>query len=113
MTEETKRCPYCAEAIHRDAIKCKHCGESVYANTHATYNQPNQTVVMAYRKWNPGVAALLSFFIPGVGQMYKGDVGTGIAWLIFTYLGYFLFIIPGLVLHLICIITAATGDPYK
>ncbi|WP_416445727.1 hypothetical protein ACH3O9_07155 [Leeuwenhoekiella sp. A16] len=74
---------------------------------------PNQATVMQYRKWNPGDAALLSFFIPGVGQMYKGDVGTGIAWLIFTYLGYFLLIIPGLILHLICIITAATGDPYK
>lgn len=24
---ETKQCPYCAESIHADAIKCKHCGE--------------------------------------------------------------------------------------
>jgi DNA-directed RNA polymerase subunit RPC12/RpoP len=23
----TKACPFCAEPIHRDAIKCKHCGE--------------------------------------------------------------------------------------
>jgi hypothetical protein len=23
----TKACPFCAESIHRDAIKCKHCGE--------------------------------------------------------------------------------------
>ena len=23
----TKRCPFCAEDIHKDAIKCKHCGE--------------------------------------------------------------------------------------
>ncbi|MFD2825881.1 TM2 domain-containing protein [Leeuwenhoekiella polynyae] len=113
MTYETKRCPFCAEGINRDAIKCKHCGEMLYANTQATHTAQNHTVVMRYRRWSPGVAALLSFFIPGVGQMYKGDVGTGIAWLIVTYIGYFLLIIPGLILHLICIITAASGDPYK
>ena len=26
------------------------------------------------RLWSPGVAALLSFFIPGLGQLYKGSV---------------------------------------
>lgn len=26
-SSNTKACPFCAESIHRDAIKCKHCGE--------------------------------------------------------------------------------------
>jgi TM2 domain-containing membrane protein YozV len=30
---------------------------------------------------SPGIAGLLSFLIPGVGQMYAGQVGRGVAWL--------------------------------
>lgn len=31
-----------------------------------------------------GLAAVLSFFIPGVGQIYNGQFGWGILWLIVT-----------------------------
>lgn len=33
---------------------------------------------------NPSTAALLSFVIPGVGQIYNGDILRGILWLIVT-----------------------------
>jgi len=33
---------------------------------------------------NPGTAAVLSFFIPGVGQIYNGKILRGIFWLIIT-----------------------------
>jgi TM2 domain-containing membrane protein YozV len=32
----------------------------------------------------PGVAAVLSFLIPGVGQLYNGDILRGLIWLIIT-----------------------------
>lgn len=38
---------------------------------------------MANRK-NPGVAAVLSALIPGIGQFYNGDFLRGIFWLIVT-----------------------------
>ena len=31
----------------------------------------------------------------------------------FGFIGYFLFVIPGVIMHLICIFAAASGDPYK
>jgi TM2 domain-containing membrane protein YozV len=33
---------------------------------------------------NPGLAAVLSFFVPGVGQIYNGDFLRAIFWLILT-----------------------------
>ena len=33
---------------------------------------------------NPGTAAVLSLLIPGVGQIYNGDILRGIFWLIVT-----------------------------
>lgn len=56
---------------------------------------------------------MLSFLIPGLGQIYKGQIFNGIAWLVMTIIGYVLFIIPGVVLHLCCIIGAASGNPNK
>jgi TM2 domain-containing membrane protein YozV len=39
---------------------------------------------IAAEKHKPGVAAVLSLFIPGVGQIYNGDFLRGIFWLIVT-----------------------------
>jgi TM2 domain-containing membrane protein YozV len=62
----------------------------------------NQSTPLRERKWSLGVAAVLRLVIPGAGQMYKGNIGTGLFWLIIVEIGYFLLIIPGLILHLIC-----------
>jgi TM2 domain-containing membrane protein YozV len=84
--------------------------ESVIAN-----NRKKETTVR-----NPGVAAVLSAIIPGVGQFYNGRFLAGILWLIIT---------PGLwigtggllgwVCHVIAAYTAYTyardhsGQPWK
>ena len=39
---------------------------------------------MSHSLRNPGVAAVLSVLIPGVGQIYNGDFLRGIFWLIVT-----------------------------
>ena len=41
---------------------------------------------------NPAVSLIVSFFIPGVGSMINGDVGTGIAILILYIVGWALVI---------------------
>lgn len=45
--------------------------------------------------------------------MYKGHVVRGLVWLAVVSIGYASIIVPGLLLHVICILMAAGGDPYK
>ena len=102
--EPKVRCPYCSELIAFAAKKCKHCGE---------FFDPTLRQSRMPQAWNPGVAAVLSLVIPGAGQMYKGQVGAGFGWPIGTVAGYCVFVIPGLILHITCIVKAYSDIPKK
>lgn len=63
------------------------------------------------RHYSPAAAAALSLFLPGVGQIYSGRIPQGIGWMLATGLGYILFLIPGLILHICCVVNAAAVPP--
>jgi TM2 domain-containing membrane protein YozV len=42
------------------------------------------------KRKDPGVAALISFFLPGGGQLYNGQAGKGIAFMFVTVVNFFL-----------------------
>lgn len=117
MKQNIKRCQYCLGEIHIDAVKCKHCKEFINSNLRLDNDRSVINIVnitnTKNQLWSPGIAALLSFIIPGVGQIYKGNVISGLLWMFFTFIGYFMLLLPGIILHIICIIAATTGDPYK
>ena len=70
-----------------------------------------QAAGYAHLRPNDAVAAVLSLVIPGAGQIYKGKTLVGIAWLVFTTLGYLALVLPGMLLHFICIFHAAAAEP--
>lgn len=56
------------------------------------------------------MAAVLSFLMPGLGQLIQGRVLHAVGFFLLTILGYALFIIPGLILHIFCVMDAAKYD---
>jgi hypothetical protein len=109
----TKRCPYCRETVAIRALKCRHCGEILDAEL-AEERRP--------RDFNPGVAAVLSFLIAGLGQMYKAQVLAGLLWFCLVSGAYAvaigmigccgigILLLPfAFILHVICIFDAASG----
>ena len=57
---------------------------------------------------SPLMAAMLGVLVPGAGHLYAGRVGAAILWFLVVGMGYAL-IIPGLVLHLFSIVSAASA----
>ena len=68
--QKNVNCKYCNEEINAKADICPHCGMRL------------RIVVTK----NPGIASVLSFFIPGLGQIYNGDITMGIAFVILEIL---------------------------
>ncbi len=112
-TRSTKLCPFCAEEIVAEAVKCKHCSEFLDPALRQQASVQQRARHRPTPKWSPGIAAVLSLVIPGAGQLYKGQVGNGLVWLVAVTLGYLFFIVPGLVLHICCIVGATSGDPTR
>ena len=48
-------------------------------------SQSERAMLYEQKKKSPGIATLLSFIIPGAGQMYLGKVGKGILILLFSW----------------------------
>jgi TM2 domain-containing membrane protein YozV len=56
-----------------------------------------------------GLPAVLSFFIPGLGQLYRGQILPFLFFLLVTPIGYTFLFLPGLALHFFSIIHAGAS----
>jgi TM2 domain-containing membrane protein YozV len=74
----------------------------------ALVRQVPQSLELA-RPSNPAIAAVLSLIVPGAGHLYAGRPLSAVLWFVIVSLGYLLLIIPGVVLHILCIASAASA----
>ena len=59
-----------------------------------------------------GLAAALSFFVPGLGQLYSGRILAAALWFLGTAFAYWAVLIPGFIAHAICIWSAYQSAKY-
>jgi len=55
---------------------------------------------------SPGIAAVLSVLIPGLGQVYCGRLLASALWLLATAAGYSMILVPGFLIHALCVWSA-------
>ena len=58
------------------------------------------------QKKEPAIAAVFSFFIAGTGQMYCGEVGRGVGFLVGAIIGYIIFVVPGIIISIWAVVDA-------
>ncbi len=109
IAEENQFCSNCGYKMPKGAKFCKECGTPVSDNT-----QTGTTVstVISDEK-NPVLAALLSFFIIGLGQVYLGLNKKGILLFIGAIISGFLMLIIIGFLTLVLIWIYAIYDAYN
>ena len=81
-----KFCSSCGnELLNPDAISCPACGGAIKRNYRDTKD--------------PGIAAVLSFLFVGLGQIYNGQIGKGILYMVIAFLCFLsIFLLIGFLL---------------
>ncbi len=61
---------------------------------------------------SPGLAAVLSVLMPGLGQVYAGRLLAGALWFLGTGFAYWAVLVPGFLAHGLCIWSAYQSAKY-
>jgi TM2 domain-containing membrane protein YozV len=62
--------------------------------------------ILVRRAPSPGIAAVLSVLLPGLGQVYSGRLLAGGLWFLVTGFAYWAVLLPGFLAHALCIWSA-------
>ena len=95
------KCPQCGYYNRPDGTKCYQCGAALAAPVTVARPQPQGSAGNV-------LAAVLSFIIPGLGQLCQGRVGAGVFWFVVAVIAWVVtFGLFGWIVNLIACIEAA------
>ncbi|MFZ3059684.1 MAG: zinc-ribbon domain-containing protein [Candidatus Methanoperedens sp.] len=81
-------CKNCGAEIDDKAEICPKCGVRV------------KPISISIEKKSSGIAAIASFFVPGLGQIYNGEIGKGIMYIIIGIVfALMMFVLIGFILY--------------
>lgn len=88
----TKFCSNCGNEIDEKAEICPKCGVRVKSIP--------ITTSISIEKKSSGIAAIASFLFPGLGQVYNGEIGKGIMFVIIGIIfALLMFVLIGFILY--------------
>jgi TM2 domain-containing membrane protein YozV len=62
--------------------------------------------IAVYHPPSPGLAAVLSVVIPGLGHLYAGRLLPGALWFLAASFGYWAILVPGFLIHALSVLFA-------
>ena len=71
----------------------------------STYREFDDEITVV-RPPSPGVSAVLSVLVPGLGQVYNGRLLAGALWFLATCFFYSAVLLPGFLAHALCVWSA-------
>lgn len=77
------KCATCRRRVPASADHCPHCG----ARTGDALMTTGGGALLEQKPVNPPLAAVMSFFVPGLGQLYVGQVAKGLFFLALIFIG--------------------------
>ena len=95
----TKKCPYCAEEIQEEAIKCKHCGSWLAAPSGSTASAcpPDQEAASRWRLFRPTQERMITGVCAGIA--YYLGLDPTVVRLVFALTTFFTAILPGIFVY--------------
>ncbi|MEA4957913.1 hypothetical protein SDC9_32104 [bioreactor metagenome] len=97
-------CPNCGKKLEEESDFCSNCGTKISSEKVDNTEKGNestyeQTKVYVKDEKSPGLAAVLSFLIIGLGQIYNGEIAKGLILLVVSYIcvALFFLIIPPII----------------